>query len=131
MLNGSFFLIVSPSADLRDLYVGLLRTRRLRGLAVDTFEDAVAVTDLIPLGAVLFDVEGRHDWTVLSRLRKELSPEVPIVALSGWLRGKRTYRELARDLGCAGFVGKPAPAELVLRALQRAAAGSSWSEYVQ
>lgn len=39
-------------------------------------------------------------------------------------------RDLARGLGCAGFVANTAPAPLVLRALQRAAGGSPWSEYV-
>ena len=125
------FLIVSRSPDVQDMYVTLLRSQRLPAVGVDTCEDAVAITHLVRFGAALFDVDRRDDWTVLAYLRKTLSPEVPIVALSGWLTGDRTFQDLARDLGCAGFVAKPAAADLVVRALQRAAAGRSWSEYVE
>ena len=130
MRNGNFFLIVSRDDDMLNLYVELLRAERLRVIGVGTCEEAVKVTDVVPCGAALFDVDGRDDWASLARLRKELSPQVPIVALSGWLAADRTYRNLARDLGCAGFVAKPAVAALVIRALQRAAVGSPWSEYV-
>ena len=100
-------------------------------VGVNTCEEAVSVTDLVAFGAALFDVDSGDDWASLARLRKELSPQVPIVALTGWLTADRTYRNLARDLGCAGFVAKPAAGDLVIRALQRAAAGSPWSEYVE
>ena len=131
MRNGNFFLIVSRDEDLLDLYVELLRAERLPVIGVSTCEEAVCVTDIVPCGAALFDVDGRDDWASLARLRKELSAQVPIVALSGWLAADRTYRSLARDLGCAGFVAKPAAADLVIRALQRAAVGSPWSEHVE
>ncbi len=126
----SLFLIVSRDVDVRELYVELLRAQRFPAVGVDTCEEAVRLTDLVPFGAALFDVGRRDDWVSLARLRQELSPQVPIVALSGWLTADRTFRNLARDLGCAGFVAKPATADLVIRALQRAAVGSPWSEYV-
>jgi DNA-binding response OmpR family regulator len=131
MRNGNFFLIVSRDEDMLDLYVEMLRVQRLPVIGVSTCEEAVAVTDLVPCGAALLDVDGRDDWALLTRLRQRVSPQVPIVALSAQLNADRTYRNLARDLGCAGFVAKPATGALVVRALQRAAAGSPWSEYVE
>jgi DNA-binding NtrC family response regulator len=126
-----FFLIVSRSPDLQDAYVQVLRSQRVPAVGVDNCEDAVAVTHLVRLGAALFDVDRRDDWNTLAEFRQRCSADVPIVALSGCLTGDRTFQDLARGLGCAGFVAKPAAAELVVRALQRAAAGTSWSEYVE
>ena len=131
MRTGSFFLIVGRNVDLQDMYVELLRTQRLPVVGVNTCEEAVRLMGLVEFGAALFDVDSRDDWASLAQLRKKLSAQVPIVALSGWLAADRTYRSLARDLGCAGFVAKPAAADLVIRALQRAAVGSPWSEYVE
>jgi DNA-binding response OmpR family regulator len=131
MRNGNFFLIVSRDEDRLDLYVEMLRAQRLPVIGVSTCEEAVAVTDVVPCGAALLEVDGRDDWAFLARLRKRVPPQVPIVALSGQLNADRTYRNLARDLGCAGFVAKPATGALVVRALQRAASGSPWSEYVE
>ena len=131
MRTGTFFLIISRNVHLQDMYVELLRSQRVPAIGVNTCEEAIGATDFVTLGAALFDVDCPDDWAVLARLRKELSPEVPIVALSGWLTADRTYRNLARHLGCAGFVAKPAAADLVIRALQSAAVDSSWSEYVE
>jgi DNA-binding NarL/FixJ family response regulator len=78
---------------------------------------------------VLFDVEGGNDWACLKRFRHLLRPPVPIVVLSGYPTPERQHRNLAPDLGCAGIVVKPATADLVIRALRRAAAGSPSSEY--
>jgi DNA-binding NarL/FixJ family response regulator len=131
MRNDSFILIISRDEGMLDLYVEILRAQRLRVIGVGTYEEALTVIDLLPCRAALFDVAGRGDWAFLARLRKEIPPEVPIVVLSGSLKVDRTYRNLARDLGCAGFVAKPATGALVARALQRAAQGSPWSEYVE
>jgi hypothetical protein len=78
----------------------------------------------------LFDVASRDDWDSLVRLRAELSREVPIVALSGCVSKDGTYRKHARALGGAAFVAKPATVEMTVQALQGAASGSPWSEYV-
>lgn len=131
MHSHSFFLVVSRSPDVQDTYVQVLRSQRLPAVGVDSCEDAVALTHLVRLDAALFDVDRRDDWSVLADLRQRFSSEVPIVALSGWLTGDRTFQDLARDLGCAGFVAKPAAGDLVVRALQRAAAGTLWSEYLE
>ena len=124
------FLVVARNLDLQDLYVLNMRAQRMSVLGVNTCEEAVRVSRLAPFGAALFDVDHRDDWESLARFRQDLSREVPIVVLSGWLASDRTYRNLARALGCAGFVARPATSALVARALQRAAEGSPWSEYV-
>jgi DNA-binding NarL/FixJ family response regulator len=124
------FLVVARNPDVQDLYVLNMRAQRVSVLGVNTYEEALQVSRLAPVGAVLFDVEYGDDWESLARFRKSLSRGLPIVVLSGWLAADRTYRDLARDLGCAGFVAKPASSALVVRALQRAAEGSPWSEYV-
>jgi CheY-like chemotaxis protein len=124
------FLVIARNLDVQDLYVLSMRARRLSVLGVNTCEDAVQAFRLALVGAVLFDVESRHDWESLAHLRKDLSREVPIVVLSGWLAADRTYRDVARELGCSGFVAKPASPALIARALQRAAGGSPWSEYL-
>ena len=124
------FLVVARNPDVQDLYVLNMRAQRVSVLGVNTCEEALQVCRLAPFGAVLFDVEYRDDWESLARFRNDLSGELPIVVLSGWLAVDRTYRDFARDLGCAGFVAKPASSGLIARALQRAAEGSPWSEYV-
>jgi len=131
MRNGNFFLVISRDEDVLDFYVELLRAERLPVIGVTTYEDAVTVTSLVPCGATLFDVDGNEDWASLARFQRLVAPHVPIVALSGRLNVDRSYRKLARDLGCVAFVAKPAAGALVVRALQRAASGSPWSEYVE
>ena len=108
----------------------LMRAQRVPALGVNTCEDAVRLSNLAQFGAVLFDVECRNDWESLAGFREQLPRGVPIVVLSGWLAADRTYRDFARAVGCAGFVAKPATPALVVRALQRAAGGSPWSEYM-
>ena len=130
MCTANSFLIVSRNFDVQDVYVLLMRAQRVPVVGVNTCEEALKVSGLAHFGAVLFDVESRDDWESLARFRKELSRGIPIVVLSGWLAPDRTYRNFARDLGCAGFVAKPATPALVVRALQRAAEGSPWSEYM-
>lgn len=130
MSTGRSFLIVSRNLGVQDACVRLLRSERAPALGVSTQEEAVRLASVAPAAAVLFDVERGEDWMSLARLRHDLPRDVPIVALCGWLAGDRIYRNLARDLGCAGFVANTAPVSLVLRALQRAAGGSPWSEYV-
>lgn len=124
------FLIVARNLDVQDLYVLHMRAQRVPVLGVDTCAEAIWVCRSAPCGAVLFDVEYRHDWESLALFRKDLPHDVPIVVLSGWLSVDHTYRNLARTVGCAGFVAKPASPVLVGRALRRAAQGSPWSEYV-
>jgi CheY-like chemotaxis protein len=124
------FLIVARNLDVQDLYVHHMRSLRVPVIGVDTCEDAIWVCGLAPFGAVLFDIEYRDDWEALPLFRKALARDVPIVVLTGWLAVDRTYRNLARDLGCVGFVAKPATPALVEHALQRAAEGSRWNEYM-
>lgn len=124
------FLIVARNPDVQDLYVLDMRADRVSVFGVDTCVEAAWICRLAPFGAVLVDIEYRDDWNSLALFRRDLSHDVPIVVLSGWLEADRTYRNLARELGCAGFVAKPACSGLVTHALQRAAAGSRWSEYV-
>jgi ActR/RegA family two-component response regulator len=124
------FLIVTRNLDVQDVYVLQMRSQRVSAFGVDTWEEAIRVCRLTPFGAVLFDVEYHHDWESVALLRQGLPQDVPIVVLSGWLAVDRTYRNLARTLGCAGFVAKPASSDLVTRALARAAQGTAWSEYV-
>lgn len=132
MLMGSkdYFLIVTSDIDVQDGCVLLLRAQRVPALGVSTCEEAIKVATLTRVGAVLFDIDTRDDWNSLSRFRQELPPAIPVVALSGWFVLDRTDRNRARDLGCAGFVAKPATSTLMCRALQRAAEGSPWSEYI-
>jgi hypothetical protein len=124
-----FFLVVSRNLDEQDMYVQCLRARRLPAVGTETCEEVPEITNFLQLGAVLIDIDGSNGWLRLGRLRQALIPQVPIVVLSGRIAADRTYRNLARDLGCAGFVVKPATAETVVRALERAAEGSPWSEY--
>jgi ActR/RegA family two-component response regulator len=123
------FLVVARDLDVQDTYVLDIRARRVPVVGVSTCEEAVRASRLAPFGAVLFDVDSRDDWASLVHFRQELSREVPIVVLSGWLAVDRSYRDLARGLGCSGFVAKPASSTLVTWALERAADGSPWSEY--
>lgn len=67
MRNGNFFLVISRDEDVLDLYVELLRTERLPVIGVGTCEEAATVTNLVPCGAALFDVDGRDDWASLAR----------------------------------------------------------------
>jgi CheY-like chemotaxis protein len=124
------FLVVARNLDVQDLYVLNLRAQRVSVLNVNTCEEAVRASRLAPFDAVLLDLESREDWESLATFRKDLSREVPIVVLSEWLAVDRSYRNLARHRGCAGFVAKPAGATLVAHALRRASQGSPWSEYV-
>ena len=124
------FLIVARNLDVQDLYVLHMRAQRVAVLGVDTCEEAIRVCRSAPCRAVLFDIEYRDDWESLVLFRKDLRRDVPIVVLSGWVSADRTYRNLARNAGCAGFVAKPASPVLIDRALRRAAQGSPWSEYV-
>ena len=130
MRSANSFLVVARDIDVQDLYVLSMREHRVSVLGVSTCEEAVRASRLARFGAVLFDVESRDDWASLAALRKRLPLEVPIVVLTGWLAVDRTYRNLAQQLGCAGFVAKPASSTLVARALRCAAEGSPWSEYV-
>lgn len=124
------FLIVARNLDVQDLYVLHMRSQRVSVFGVDTHDEAISVCRQAPFGAVLFDIEYRDDWEALAVFRNELADTVPIVVLSGWISGDGTYRNLARNLGCVGFVAKPASPVLVGQALQRAAEGSPWNEYV-
>ena len=130
MRSAKSFLIVTRNLDVQDVYVLQMRSARVSVIGVDTCEEAIWVCRTALFGAVLFDIEYRHDWESVAHLRKDLPPDVPIVVLSGWLSADRTYHDLARSLGCAGFVAKPASSDVVARALQRAAQGSPWNEYV-
>ena len=128
--NEGLFLIVTPNLTIQDLYVLLLRAQRLPAVGVSTCEEALRLAALTQLTAVLFDIADREDWSSLVQLCRALPRGTPIVALSGWHVRDRTERELARGLGCCGFIAKPATAGLVLQALRRAAEGSPWSEYL-
>jgi DNA-binding NarL/FixJ family response regulator len=130
MRSANFFLIISDDQDVLDLYVELVRAQRRPVIGVGTCEDALTAARIVPCRAALFDVNADDDWAALARLRERLSRRVPLVVLSGWLDADRTFRNRARELGCAGFVAKPATGTLVVRALQHAAEGSPWSEYV-
>lgn len=130
MRRANSYLIVARNLDVQDLYVLHMRSQRISVLGVDTCEDAIRICRTAPCRAVLFDVEHCDDWTALALLREDLPRDVPLVVLSGWLSVDRTYRNRARHFGCAGFVAKPASPILVRRALQRAAQGSPWCEYI-
>lgn len=129
MARHTWYLIVSRNQPVQDLCV-TLRAQRLRAIGVATCQEAVRLAALTHVAAILFDVEGLDDWHSLERLHGALSHRIPIVVLSGEFVRDRTDRNLARYLGCAGFVAKPATSALVCRALQRAADGSPWSEYI-
>lgn len=103
MCSANAFLIVTRNLDVQDSYVLLMRAQRVPALGVNTCEDAVRLLNLAQLGAVLFDVECRDDWESPARFRQRPPRDVPIVVLSERLAPVRTCRNLARDLGCAGF----------------------------
>jgi CheY-like chemotaxis protein len=110
----------------RDVDVLALRAERIPALSVDGFQDALALARQTDISVVLFGVERPADWKV----RRELPADVPIVVLTGWVRGDGANRALARQIGCAGFLAKPVPPPVMIEVLQRATEGCLWTEYV-
>jgi CheY-like chemotaxis protein len=123
-------LIVSQDLDLQDAYVLILRAEGVPALGAGSCEEAIALVRRRQVCAVLFDVDRRDDWHALHRLRSHIARSVPIIVLSGWVSGDRSYCRLARRLGCAGFLAKPCPPAVIVEVVLRAAIGALWTEYV-
>jgi DNA-binding response OmpR family regulator len=123
-------LLISRDVDTQDMYVLALRAERIPALSVDGFQDAVGLARQTDISVVLFDVERPADWDSVTELRRELPADVPIVVLTGWVRGDGANRALARRIGCAGFLAKPVPPPVVIEVLQRATDGCLWTEYI-
>lgn len=107
MGDGSFCLIVSDTFDVQDLYVLTLRTQRIRAVSVGGHDDAILVIRCMPVAAVLYDVERLPGWESLAAFRREIQSSIPIVVVSSGLTAGRSYRLLARQLGCAAFIARP------------------------
>jgi DNA-binding NarL/FixJ family response regulator len=127
--DGRFTLIVSASVDVQDLYVLALRARRRRALAVGSIDAATVAVRCTHVSAVLYDVERTVDWESLAALRRTVEPRMPFVVVSSCVAADRSYRLLARQLGCAAFVAKPCCPSIVVRAVDHAANGGDWTEY--
>lgn len=127
--DGSFALIVSPNLDIQDVYVLTLRAQRMRALGVDNHGAAMTVIGCTHVSAVLYDVERLRDWESLAAFRREVEPHIPIVVVSSCVAADRSYRQLARRMGCAAFIAKPCSPSTVVKAMQHAANGGGWTEY--
>jgi DNA-binding response OmpR family regulator len=123
-------LVVSREFDTQDLCVRILRSERIAALSTDSAADAIAIGRRSAISSVLFDVEYPDDWNGIDELCRQLPPTVPVVVLTGWVRGDGANRALARRLGCAGFLAKPIPPPLMVEAMRRVASGSTWIEYL-
>jgi DNA-binding NtrC family response regulator len=128
-LNRVPVMVVSSDSDTQDMYLMQLRTQRVPVVGVSDADEAVAMADRHEIRVVLFDVDRHDDWECLARFVRQ-RPTIPVVVLTGWISGDRSYRALAHDLGCAGFLGKPCQPDLVTEALQHAAERRPWFEYV-
>ena len=122
-------MVVSSDSDTQDMYLVQLRSQRLPAVGVGNVDEAGALADRTEIRVVLFDVARRGDWECLASFVRQ-RPTIPVVVLTGWISGDCSYRALAHDLGCAGFLGKPCPLDLVTEALRHAAERRPWFEYV-
>jgi CheY-like chemotaxis protein len=123
-------LIVSSDLETQDLCVMAFRVDRVPAWGVSTSQEALTLARRTGLSAVLFDVERSDHWTAAEDLRRQLSSEIPVVILTGWIRSDGANRRRARAIGCAGFLAKPVPPPVIISALKRAASGCPWIEYV-
>lgn len=128
-MRGNYFMIVTRNLHSQDACVLHLRTNRIAVVGVSTCEEAIRLADLVAVSAALFEVEQPEDWDLLAQLRRRLPCEIPLVVFGDRVVADRQSRTRARALGCAGFVTKPAAPHIIAASLQRAAGGSSWSEY--
>jgi DNA-binding NtrC family response regulator len=128
-LNRVPVMVVSSDSDTQDLYLVLLRTQRVPAVGVSDCDEAAALAERTEIRVVLFDVDRHGDWECLARfVRQHLT--IPVVVLTGWISGDRSFRAQAHDLGCAGFLGKPCQPDVVIEALQHATERRPWFECV-
>ena len=115
----SYILLVEDDQNNADLVVRILTAAGytvhhcLNGLegAQLARHDAPGI---ILLDFNLPDIDGQ---ALVLLLRKQLSADVPIVALTA--RVSDMDKKIARRFGCAGFIGKPFTAEELLDVVQR------------
>lgn len=109
-------LVVSGDLDAQDLYVRMLRRRRVPAHGVAACEDAVRLTTQIHIPAFVVEINCPVDWCALRTLRRRL-PAAGIIVLSGSVRAG--HLRLARRLGC-GFLHVPCSAADLFEAVTRA-----------
>ena len=111
-------LLVSGNPDVVDLYVLALRTARIGALSVSSVDEAVQLIRDRSISAVIVDVANPAlDWEVCRLLSSVMEGGLPLIVLTGWIDAEA--REVARSLGCAAFIAKPASPERLLDVLDR------------
>ena len=115
-------LIVSANPDVVDLYVLSLRNARVPVLSAGSVDEAIQLTRDRSISAIVVDVANPNvDWDVCRVLRSQAETGVPVIVLTGWIDADA--RQLAADIGCAAFIGKPASPDRVLDVVRRTRAG--------
>lgn len=122
--------MISRELRTQDAYVSTLRQQRIATFGVDTCGAALAIERHLQLWGVLLDILDEEDWQACLLLRRLLRPAVRLVVITSHVAPDHTYRERAREIGCAAFIAKDCKPELVTEALDRVGRGETWVECV-
>lgn len=124
-------VILSGDADTQDLYVYAFRMERKAAFGVTVADEAASLARDMRLAAIVVDVRGDGDWAICRALTQlHTTREMPLVVVTGYLTADGRYPGLARRLGCAAFISKPALPRTVIQAVERAAGGERGIEIV-
>jgi CheY-like chemotaxis protein len=113
-------LVIDDDDEMRDFVLNLLRRRNYSASGVQNGEKGVASLtgqsfDLIITDIVMPDMEGLE---TIRRIR-EISPDIPIIAMSGGGDSRRDYLRFAEKLGASAVLAKPFdPTDLLNMAAQ-------------
>jgi CheY-like chemotaxis protein len=107
-------LVVDDEPTIRMLVAASLDGGAYRLLEAGDGYEALDLVRMEQPDLVLLDIAipGLDGFEVCRRLKTELSPDVPVLLLTGF--AQQTHRERAHEVGADGFVAKPfSPAALV------------------
>jgi DNA-binding response OmpR family regulator len=129
--GGRFVVVVSRDPDICDMYVEVFRVRRIPSLSAANAQDARKLAATVPVAVVLVDVLAESEWRECAALvAEDALAGVPVVVLTGWVSADGHFRDLTAAIGCAAFIAKPCPAEVVVRIVEQVRRGERGIEVV-
>ena len=124
MGSGKRILVVDDNADLRTTIQALLQADGFDVAVASNGQAAIALHQARPADVVITDLfmPDKDGIETIVELRK-LSPQVKIVAISGWTSAQGSdYLQVAREIGAAATLQKPFDPQELSRVVRQLAA---------
>jgi two-component system cell cycle response regulator DivK len=119
-MDNKTVLLVEDSPDTRIIYSTILQHNGYTVIEAETGEEGLrlareAMPDLILMNVSIPLVDG---WKATALLKRDPhTAHIPVIAVTAFTR--KTDKRKAREVGCDGYIPKPADPTLVLAEVQR------------